>query len=271
MLLEALDESEQQRDQTLLHIQNYKHFAKNYYNKKFCARLFKFSDLVLRKVYENIKECRADSFSIENKAEATKHFGEGRGNTVLLGGDVRQMLPLVSQGSREDTILASLSRSYLCPARKRAILTPTNEIARKVNSYLLSVVPSSMAEYLSLGSIENESTPQVITQLGNIITEAEMMTSTHVWEKVFIPRIQLFPNERMQPFNLRKCQYPLMSVLPVTINKSKGQTLTQVALYLPKSVFIHEQFYVAFSRMITRNNLGVTNIVYNEIFNNLHS
>ncbi|PIA33948.1 hypothetical protein AQUCO_03900069v1 [Aquilegia coerulea] len=35
------------------------------------------------------------------------------GKTILLGGDFRQTLPVVSKGSREDVVAASISRSYL--------------------------------------------------------------------------------------------------------------------------------------------------------------
>lgn len=35
------------------------------------------------------------------------------GKTILLGGDFRQILPVIPQGSRADTVLASISHSYL--------------------------------------------------------------------------------------------------------------------------------------------------------------
>ena len=67
----------------------------------------------------------------------------------------------------------------------------------------------------------------------------------------------------------------------MTINKSQGQTLNRVGLYLPQPVFPHGQLYVAMSRITSHQSIKVLidnghnsssdcqtrNVVYKEVFN----
>jgi ATP-dependent DNA helicase PIF1 len=77
-------------------------------------------------------------------------------------------------------------------------------------------------------------------------------------------------------------QFPIKVCYAMTINKSQGQTLTNVGVYLKKHVFTHGQLYVAISCVKNKQGLNILienkdgtcgdktkNIVYHEIFNYL--
>jgi ATP-dependent DNA helicase PIF1 len=116
----------------------------------------------------------------------------------------------------------------------------------------------------------------ILTQCRNRVLEVQLLTGEHAGSKVLIPRIANQPTEDQVAFKFTRKQFPVQLCFVMAINKSQGQSVGHVGLYLRSPVFTHGQFYVGVSRVTSRENIKVIwdekeaeaktkNIVYSEV------
>ena len=87
----------------------------------------------------------------------------------------------------------------------------------------------------------------------------------------FLPKVPLTPSDGEIPFEFTRCQFPVKLAFGMTINKSQEQTLGVAGIHIYQQCISHDQFYVACSRVLTKENLFIclppeTNVIHNVVY-----
>jgi ATP-dependent DNA helicase PIF1 len=89
------------------------------------------------------------------------------------------------------------------------------------------------------------------------VIEVTAVNGSNPGSKLLVPRIIMINADATLPFSLRRKQYPLRPAFAMTANKSQGQTLARVGIYLGRDFFSHGQLYVALSRCGNKDEIRI--------------
>lgn len=128
---------------------------------------------------------------------------------------------------------------------------PPHEIKLKVG-----VIVMLLRNIRPLHGLSNGTRLQVTRLAANAI-EAEIISETCRGDIVYLFRMDLTANDNSLPCTMRRSQFPIIPAYAMTINKSQGQTLDKVGIFLSSPVFAHGQLYVALSRCRNGRNIKV--------------
>ena len=181
----------------------------------------------------------------------------------LLEGELR------TYHSDDSTVAGSNNNHYSKESLNKVVISglPPHELKLKVG------MPVMLLRNLNPPNGLCNGTRLIITKMSERVVECQIAVGEKIGKKVFIPRLPLISTDINLPYDLKRIQFPLRPAFAMTINKSQGQSLKFVGIWLNEPVFTHGQLYVAMSRVSSINDIIINlnpnkfttnNVVYKE-------
>ena len=89
----------------------------------------------------------------------------------------------------------------------------------------------------------------IITVLKRNFIQDKVLTGPSAGDDFIIPKIKLTDDTSFH-FSLTRWQFPIKLAFSMTVNKSQGQSISNVGIDLSVAPFSHGQLYVALSRLL---------------------
>ncbi|XP_058759603.1 uncharacterized protein LOC131632900 [Vicia villosa] len=129
----------------------------------------------------------------------------------------------------DPTVVDILTPEFLSSLRTSGL--PNYHLKLKVGTPIMLMRNIDQSEGLCNG------TRLCITKMAAHVLEASIMGGKGLGNLVYIPQMDMSPSQSPCPFKLNRRHFPIIVSYSMTINKSQGQSLDNVGLYLPRDVF----------------------------------